>query len=47
VEIILGPLVQPKTETSAKAVDADWHEIVRLRDAVREIVAQNTGEPLL
>jgi 1-acyl-sn-glycerol-3-phosphate acyltransferase len=47
VEITLGPLVQPKTETSAKAEDADWHEIVRLRDAVREIVAQNTGEPLL
>jgi 1-acyl-sn-glycerol-3-phosphate acyltransferase len=47
VEITLGPLVQPKTVTSAKAEDADWHEIVRLRDAVRGIVAQNTGEPLL
>jgi 1-acyl-sn-glycerol-3-phosphate acyltransferase len=47
VEITLGPLVQPKTETIAKAEDADWREIVRLRDAVREIVAQNTGEPLL
>ncbi len=47
VEITLGPLVHPKTETSTKAEDADWHEIVRLRDTVRQIVAQNTGEPLL
>jgi len=26
---------------------ADWHEIVRVRDAAREIIARHAGEPLL
>ncbi len=26
---------------------SDWHEMVRLRDAAREVIAQNCGEPLL
>ncbi len=47
VEVTLGPLVHPKFELSGATEEADWHEIVRLRDTVREIVAQNTGEPLL
>ncbi|HXW18366.1 MAG TPA: lysophospholipid acyltransferase family protein, partial [Candidatus Acidoferrales bacterium] len=47
VEVTLGPLVLPRIELNAGAEEADWHEIVRLRDTVREIVAQNTGEPLL
>jgi hypothetical protein len=26
---------------------ADWHEIVRVRDAARETIARYAGEPLL
>jgi fatty-acyl-CoA synthase len=40
--VTLGPLVQPKP-----AAANEWQEIVRLRDATREIVARNSGEPLL
>jgi fatty-acyl-CoA synthase len=47
IEITIGPLVHPESDAIGKTGDADWHEIVRLRDAVREIVAQNAGEPLL
>jgi 1-acyl-sn-glycerol-3-phosphate acyltransferase len=47
VEITLGPLIYPNVETNTNHQDDDWHEIVRLRDTVREIVAKNTGEPLL
>lgn len=42
VTVTFGPLVLPKR------VEGDrWPEIVRLRDATREIVARNSGEPLL
>ncbi len=37
-----GPLLRP----NPRAGD-DWREIVRLRDTTREIIARNTGEPLL
>jgi|HubBroStandDraft_4_1064222.scaffolds.fasta_scaffold07785_3 fatty-acyl-CoA synthase len=52
IEVKFGPLVQPNEDAVDRAGDsgtpqADWHEIVRLRDAVREIIAENTGEPLL
>jgi hypothetical protein len=47
-----GPLVEPNEDAVDRAggtgtPQADWHEIVRMRDAVREIIAENTGEPLL
>jgi fatty-acyl-CoA synthase len=42
VTVTVGPLVVPDP-----AAGDDWHEIVRLRDATREIIARNSGEPLL
>lgn len=42
VTATFGPLVTPDT-----AAGDDWREIIRLRDATREIIARNTGEPLL
>jgi fatty-acyl-CoA synthase len=40
--ITFGPLVTPNP-----GAGDDWHEIVRLRDATREIIARNSGEALL
>jgi fatty-acyl-CoA synthase len=42
ITVTYGPLVTPKP-----AAGNDWHEIVRLRDATREIIARGAGEPLL
>jgi 1-acyl-sn-glycerol-3-phosphate acyltransferase len=42
ITVTFGPLLTP----DPKAGD-DWREIVRLRNATREIIARNTGEPLL
>ena len=42
VTVKFGPLVLPQP-----AAADDWHEIVRLRDATREIIARNSGETLL
>ncbi|MGD0401879.1 MAG: AMP-binding protein [Candidatus Acidiferrales bacterium] len=42
VTLTFGPLVTPNA-----AAGNDWHEIVRLRDSTREIIAKNSGEPLL
>lgn len=42
ITITYGPLVTPRQEA-----DDSWHEIVRLRDATREIIARGAGEPLL
>ncbi|MGH9712009.1 MAG: AMP-binding protein [Candidatus Acidiferrales bacterium] len=42
ITVTLGPLVFPDTSAGD-----DWHEIVRLRDSTREIIAQHVGEPLL
>ena len=52
IEVKFGPLVAPHTDSASRpnggtAEQADWHEIVRMRDTVREIIAENTGEPLL
>jgi 1-acyl-sn-glycerol-3-phosphate acyltransferase len=47
VDVTLGPLVYPRNDPGSKTEQADWHEIVRLRDTVREIITQNTGEPPL
>jgi len=40
--VTIGPLVWPDP-----AAGDDWHEIVRLRDATRELIAEHAGEPLL
>jgi len=40
--VTFGPLLKPDPKAGN-----DWHEIVRLRDVTREIIAHNTGEPLL
>jgi fatty-acyl-CoA synthase len=42
ITVSFGPLVVPDPSAGN-----DWHEIVRLRDATREIIANGTGEPLL
>ncbi|HVB87171.1 MAG TPA: AMP-binding protein [Candidatus Dormibacteraeota bacterium] len=42
ITITYGPLVVPN-----RAAGDDWHEIVRLRDETREIIARGAGEPLL
>ncbi|HYL69471.1 MAG TPA: AMP-binding protein [Candidatus Limnocylindria bacterium] len=42
ITVTLGPLVMPDPSAGD-----DWHEIVRLRDTTREIIAQHAGEPLL
>jgi fatty-acyl-CoA synthase len=42
VTVAFGPLVTPEHGASD-----EWHEIIRLRDATREIIAKNTGEPLI
>ena len=44
VTITLSPPLWPKPSQSETA---DWHEIVRLRDATREQIARHSGEPLL
>ena len=40
IVLTFGPLLTP-------AAGGDWHELVRLRDATREILARNSGEPML
>jgi fatty-acyl-CoA synthase len=42
ITLTFGPLVEPDP-----AAGDDWREIVRLRDATREIIARNSGEPML
>jgi 1-acyl-sn-glycerol-3-phosphate acyltransferase len=42
VTVTLGPLVAPNPGPAD-----DWREIVRLRDATREIIARNSGEPMI
>jgi fatty-acyl-CoA synthase len=43
VTITLSPAVLPNPAAAA----SDWHEVVRLRDAVREEIARHSGEPLI
>ena len=43
VTITLSPAVLPNPAAAA----SDWHEVVRLRDAVREEIARRSGEPLI
>jgi fatty-acyl-CoA synthase len=42
VTVTFGPLVIPDP-----AAGNDWQEIVRLRDATRQLITKNSGEPLL
>src|SRR6202050_3312617 len=42
ITVTFGPLVIPD-----RAAGNDWQEIVRLRDSTRELIAKNSGEPLL
>ena len=42
VTLTFGPLVMPNP-----AAGNDWQEIVRLRDTTRDLIAKNSGEPLL
>jgi fatty-acyl-CoA synthase len=42
IMVTFGPLLSPDP-----GAGDDWHEIVRLRDAAREVIARNSGEPLL
>jgi fatty-acyl-CoA synthase len=42
VTITFGPLITPAPTTTD-----EWQEIVRLRDATREVISRNSGEPLL
>jgi 1-acyl-sn-glycerol-3-phosphate acyltransferase len=42
VTLTVCPLLEPSPGSSS-----DWHEMVRLRDAARAIIAQHSGEPLL
>jgi fatty-acyl-CoA synthase len=40
-------LLPPVTASSAATNPSDWHEVVRLRDTVREEIARRSGEPLI
>jgi len=44
VTITLSPPVGPST---AALHSSDWHQVVRLRDTVREQIASYSGEPLI
>jgi fatty-acyl-CoA synthase len=45
LHLTVGPLLHPHSRTPD--AEASWQEIVHLRDSTRELIAQNTGEPLL
>ena len=42
ITVTFGPLLIPN-----RVAGNDWQEIVRLRDTARELIAKNSGEPLL
>jgi fatty-acyl-CoA synthase len=47
VTITLSPPIFPRvTSGDAGAAGADWHELIRLRDRVREAVVKNSGEQM-
>jgi 1-acyl-sn-glycerol-3-phosphate acyltransferase len=41
ITVTICPPIVPESDAS------DWHEIVRVRDAAREIISRFAGEPLL
>jgi 1-acyl-sn-glycerol-3-phosphate acyltransferase len=49
VTITLHPPIFPKVRDHAgqNADSSDWQELIRLRDATREAIARDSGEPLL
>lgn len=49
VTITLHPPIFPKVQNHAgeKVDSSDWQELIRLRDATREAIARDSGEPLL
>ena len=49
VTITLSPPIYPRTAAnkSTSADSADWHELIRLRDATRDAIVRHAGEPLL
>jgi 1-acyl-sn-glycerol-3-phosphate acyltransferase len=47
VSITLSPPIFPRAMSGDTAASgADWRELIRLRDGVREAVAKNSGEPM-
>jgi 1-acyl-sn-glycerol-3-phosphate acyltransferase len=46
VAITLSPPIYPST-TANSAESSDWHELIRLRDATREAIGRDSGEPIL
>jgi len=49
VTITLSPPIYPGTaaNSSSSAGSSDWHELIRLRDATREAIGRDSGEPIL
>jgi 1-acyl-sn-glycerol-3-phosphate acyltransferase len=49
VTITLSPPIYPSTtpNTNASADSSQWHELIRLRDATREAIGRDSGEPIL
>jgi 1-acyl-sn-glycerol-3-phosphate acyltransferase len=49
VTITISPPIYPQKNgrESEANESADWHEIVRLRDATREAIARHTDEPVM
>jgi fatty-acyl-CoA synthase len=48
VTITLSPPIFPRVMRGENAAEgADWHELIRLRDATRDAVARESGEPVL
>jgi fatty-acyl-CoA synthase len=49
VTITLSPPIYPSTAASktTPADSADWHELIRLRDATRAAIGHHAGEPIL
>jgi fatty-acyl-CoA synthase len=49
VTISIHPPIYPQTPGNAKdqAESSDWHELIRLRDATREAIGRDSGEPIL
>jgi 1-acyl-sn-glycerol-3-phosphate acyltransferase len=49
VTITIHPPICPQLASSAKdqAESSGWHELIRLRDATREAIGRDSGEPIL
>jgi len=49
ITITISPAIYPRNGASEKgeARDASWHELIRLRDEAREVIAKYSGEPTL